>query len=98
MHAAFLEANEVSTKRCKASGTTATLAVAVGWELLVASVGDSLAFVDTGSEVIQVSTSVKSICQAAKACAPQAPRNLPSDEQPLPNSMPADRQQGKPTL
>lgn len=58
MHAAFLEANEVSTKRCKASGTTATLAVAVGWELLVASVGDSLAFVDTGSEVIQVSTSM----------------------------------------
>lgn len=37
------------------SGTTATVAVLVGWELLIANVGDSLAFLDTGSEVIQVS-------------------------------------------
>ena len=27
----------------------------VGWELIVANVGDSLAYLDTGSEVIQVS-------------------------------------------
>ncbi len=35
------------------SGTTATVAVVVGWEVLVANVGDSLAFLDTGSEVVQ---------------------------------------------
>ena len=37
------------------SGTTATVAALVGWELVIANVGDSLAFLDTGSEVIQVS-------------------------------------------
>mmetsp|Transcript_29704 Transcript_29704/g.83736 ORF Transcript_29704/g.83736 Transcript_29704/m.83736 type:complete len:499 (+) Transcript_29704:95-1591(+) len=37
------------------SGSTATLAVVVGWELIVANVGDSLALLDTGMEVIQVS-------------------------------------------
>jgi len=26
----------------------------VGWELLVASVGDSLAYLDTGAEIVQV--------------------------------------------
>lgn len=35
-------------------GTTATLAVACGWELLVANVGDTCAYLDTGSEVLQV--------------------------------------------
>ena len=35
-------------------GTTAVLALAVGWELLVAGVGDSLAVLDTGSEVLLV--------------------------------------------
>jgi serine/threonine protein phosphatase PrpC len=35
-------------------GTTATLALACGWELLVANVGDSCAYLDTGSEVLQV--------------------------------------------
>ncbi len=39
------------------SGTTATVAVLVGWEVLLANVGDSLAFLDTGSEVIQVPVS-----------------------------------------
>lgn len=39
----------------KVSGTTATVAAFVGWELIVANVGDSLAYLDTGSEVIQVS-------------------------------------------
>ena len=37
------------------SGTTATVAAVVGWELLVANVGDSCAYLDTGSEVLQVS-------------------------------------------
>ena len=38
-------------------GTTATLAVACGWELVVANVGDSCAYLDTGSEVLQVGLS-----------------------------------------
>ena len=29
-------------------------ALQVGWELMVANVGDSLAFLDTGTEVVQV--------------------------------------------
>lgn len=33
-------------------------AVQIGWELLVANVGDSLAFLDTGNEIIQVRCSV----------------------------------------
>lgn len=37
------------------SGTTATVAVLIGWELTVANVGDSCAYLDTGSEVLQVS-------------------------------------------
>lgn len=37
------------------SGATATVAVIVGWDLVVASVGDSTAFLDTGAEVVQVS-------------------------------------------
>ena len=40
----------------KVSGSTATVAVIVGWDLLVASVGDSEAYLDTGAEVIQVSS------------------------------------------
>ncbi len=41
-------------------GTTATLALACGWELLVANVGDSCAYLDTGSEVLQVRDSARS--------------------------------------
>ena len=37
------------------SGATATVAVIVGWDLVIASVGDSTAFLDTGAEVVQVS-------------------------------------------
>lgn len=37
------------------SGTTATVAVVVGWDLIIASVGDSTAYLDTGAEVVQVS-------------------------------------------
>ncbi len=54
MHSAFLEVDSECQRRFKQSGTTATLAVSVGWELLVANVGDSCAFLDTGSEIIQV--------------------------------------------
>lgn len=54
MHAGFVEADAVCKSRFNVSGTTATLAVACGWELLVASVGDSCAYLDTGAEIVQV--------------------------------------------
>ena len=54
LFAGFVEANATCMSRYKESGATATLAVSVGWELLVASVGDSLAYLDTGSEIVQV--------------------------------------------
>src|SRR5690349_11172621 len=55
LFAGFLEADKICRQRHKVSGTTATLAVAVGWELFVANVGDSAAYLDTGKEVIAVS-------------------------------------------
>eukprot|EP00879_Flechtneria_rotunda_P029204 GHRR01031486.1.p1 GENE.GHRR01031486.1~~GHRR01031486.1.p1 ORF type:complete len:516 (+),score=198.60 GHRR01031486.1:1276-2823(+) len=55
MFAGFLEADKICKARHKVSGTTATLAVAVGWELLVANVGDSAAYLDTGKEVLALS-------------------------------------------
>ena len=42
-------------RRFRKSGTTATLAVVCGWELLIASVGDSHAYLDTGRETVLVS-------------------------------------------
>ena len=54
MFAGFVEADKTCMAKYKESGTTATLAIAVGWELMVASVGDSLAYLDTGSEIVQV--------------------------------------------
>ena len=54
MFAGFVEADKVCMAKYKESGTTATLAVAVGWELVIASVGDSLAYLDTGAEIVQV--------------------------------------------
>jgi serine/threonine protein phosphatase PrpC len=53
--AAFLRCDAEAQARFPRGGTTATLAVQAGWELLVASVGDSLAFLDTGAEVLAVS-------------------------------------------
>lgn len=47
------------------SGTTATAAVVVGWELLVANVGDSCAYLDTGAEVLLARPT--SICRVAGA-------------------------------
>lgn len=51
MRRAFLQCNQEILQKCKTSGTTATLAVICGWELIVAAVGDSLAYLDTGSQV-----------------------------------------------
>eukprot|EP00884_Botryococcus_braunii_P009673 jgi/Botrbrau1/18707/Bobra.0386s0033.1 len=52
---AFNRINDKFISMGKPAGTTATLAVLVGWELLVANVGDSCAYLDTGSEIIQIS-------------------------------------------
>lgn len=51
MFAGFLEADATCKARFKTSGTTATLAVVVGWEVFVANVGDSAAYLDTGKQV-----------------------------------------------
>lgn len=50
-----MDADKACRTRHKVSGTTATLAVVVGWELIVANVGDSAAYLDTGREVLAVS-------------------------------------------
>lgn len=53
---AFIQCNAEAQRRFKSGGgTTATVAMAVGWELIVANVGDSLAFLDTGAEVLAIS-------------------------------------------
>lgn len=39
MHQGFVETDAECIRRFKTSGTTATLAVVVGWEVLVANVG-----------------------------------------------------------
>ena len=49
-----METNNECKRRFKQSGTTATLVMVVGWEVVVASVGDSCAYMDTGTEIIQV--------------------------------------------
>jgi serine/threonine protein phosphatase PrpC len=54
-HRAFLKADEMARKQFNTGGTTATLVFLCGWQLLVASIGDSQAFLDTGSEVLAVS-------------------------------------------
>eukprot|EP00201_Polytomella_parva_P010274 CAMPEP_0175054170 /NCGR_PEP_ID=MMETSP0052_2-20121109/9353_1 /TAXON_ID=51329 ORGANISM="Polytomella parva, Strain SAG 63-3" /NCGR_SAMPLE_ID=MMETSP0052_2 /ASSEMBLY_ACC=CAM_ASM_000194 /LENGTH=769 /DNA_ID=CAMNT_0016318829 /DNA_START=93 /DNA_END=2399 /DNA_ORIENTATION=- len=55
LYASFLETDRECQSKHKTSGTTATVVVQVGWELVIASVGDSCAYLDTGAEVIQVS-------------------------------------------
>jgi len=53
---AFIHCNAEAQRRFKSGGgTTATVAMAVGWELIVANAGDSLAFLDTGAEVLAIS-------------------------------------------
>ena len=72
------------------SGSTATVAVIVGWDLLVASVGDSEAYLDTGAEVIQVCFlhlvyAVAEACSVALSAAqPYSPLPCPLRHQPLP--------------
>lgn len=51
MKSAFVRCDSDVKRRLGKSGTTATLAVICGWELVVAAVGDSLAYLDTGSQV-----------------------------------------------
>ncbi|KAG2436825.1 hypothetical protein HXX76_006347 [Chlamydomonas incerta] len=55
LHAGFVQCDDEIMTKFKSSGTTATMAVQVGWELLVANVGDSLAYLDTGTEIVVVS-------------------------------------------
>ncbi len=38
------------------SGSTATVLAVSGWQAIIASVGDSCAYLDTGAEVVLVST------------------------------------------
>ncbi|KAI8103117.1 hypothetical protein M9434_005902 [Picochlorum sp. BPE23] len=52
---AFLKCDEMACKQFSHGGTTATVALVCGWQLLVANVGDSCAYFDTGSEVLAVS-------------------------------------------
>ena len=76
------------------SGSTATVAVIVGWDLLVASVGDSEAYLDTGAEVIQVCFlhmvyAVAEACLVAlSATRPYSPLPCPLRHQPLPACSP----------
>ncbi|KAL0045273.1 hypothetical protein WJX82_002436 [Trebouxia sp. C0006] len=51
----FRKVQEQFHENTQVSGATATVAVVVGWDLVVASVGDSTAYLDTGAEVVQVS-------------------------------------------
>ena len=46
-------------QRVQVSGTTATVAIVLGWELLVANVGDSCAYLDTGAEVLLARTTAR---------------------------------------
>jgi len=55
LYGAFMRADAECKRRFRKGGTTATVAVACGWELLTASVGDSCAYLDTGREIMLVS-------------------------------------------
>jgi len=55
VHRAFLKCDEMACKQFPHGGTTATMAFLCGWQLLVANVGDSCAYLDTGAEVLAVS-------------------------------------------
>eukprot|EP00891_Asterochloris_glomerata_P001693 jgi/Astpho2/1693/gw1.00032.145.1_t len=56
LKSAFVEVEaEYFRSPARGSGSTGTVAVLVGWQLLVANVGDSCAYLDTGAEVVQVS-------------------------------------------
>ena len=53
---AFNKCNKEAWKRFRTGGTTATVAIAAGRNLVVANVGDSCAYLDTGSEVLAVAS------------------------------------------
>jgi len=53
----FVETDRAWCEEGKPSGTTATVAVVSGWEVVVASVGDSDLWLDTGAEIVRVSES-----------------------------------------
>ena len=55
LRATFLALNHDVRARFRKSGSTATIAVHVGFHLVTASVGDTWAFVDTGKSVTRVS-------------------------------------------
>jgi len=57
LSATFMDLNRECCARFAKSGTTATVAVVCGWELLVANVGDSCAYLDTGDQVVRLSAS-----------------------------------------
>eukprot|EP01026_Neomeris_dumetosa_P017291 TRINITY_DN1661_c0_g1_i5.p1 TRINITY_DN1661_c0_g1~~TRINITY_DN1661_c0_g1_i5.p1 ORF type:complete len:848 (-),score=189.38 TRINITY_DN1661_c0_g1_i5:382-2925(-) len=56
LHTAFIKVDKECKEKCEKSGTTATLLVMVGWQLVVASVGDSYCYVDNGKAVKLVSS------------------------------------------
>ena len=53
----FVETDRAWCEEKRPSGTTATVAVLSGWEVVVASVGDSDLWLDTGAEIVRVSES-----------------------------------------
>ena len=53
----FVETDRAWCEEQRPSGTTATVAVLSGWEVVVASVGDSDLWLDTGAEIVRVSES-----------------------------------------
>merc|ERR1711904_118548 len=50
----FVETDRAWCEEQRPSGTTATVAVLSGWEVVVASVGDSDLWLDTGAEIVRV--------------------------------------------
>lgn len=87
LFAGFLEADAACRGRFKTSGTTATLALLAGWTLLIANVGDSAAYLDTGKEVLALTanhrvddnaaerarvTAAGGACRAAPCCGLEA--------------------------
>ena len=55
LHDVFGEVHREFVAEHKESGTTATVVLVCGHELISANVGDSLAFLDTGAQVLQLS-------------------------------------------
>eukprot|EP01025_Chloroclados_australasicus_P005025 TRINITY_DN11411_c0_g1_i7.p2 TRINITY_DN11411_c0_g1~~TRINITY_DN11411_c0_g1_i7.p2 ORF type:complete len:965 (-),score=168.61 TRINITY_DN11411_c0_g1_i7:3538-6432(-) len=56
LHTAFVNVDKECKEQCQQSGTTATLLVMVGWQVVVASVGDSYCYMDTGKSIKLISS------------------------------------------